>query len=91
MMAICRIYEVEGATLDQYDQVDEAIGGVTPEGAKLHVAGLADGTLRVIEVWESREHVDRFMQEQLGAQMQGAQLPEPQITEFEVHKLDWLS
>ena len=84
-MAICRIYEVEGATLDQYDEVDAKLPDL-PEGAKYHVAGAADGGFYVVEVWESREHVERFMQGPLGAELQAAGIPEPKITEFEVHK-----
>lgn len=60
-----------------------------PEGARLHLAGEADGVLRVIEVWESREHVERFMQEHLGSEMQEMQLPQPEVIEFEVHALEW--
>ncbi len=85
-MAICRIYEVEGATLDQYDAVDAKLPD-TPEGAKYHVAGAIDGGFCVVEVWESREHVERFLQGPLGAAMQEAGVPEPKITEFEVHSL----
>ncbi len=86
-MAICRIYEVEGATLDQYDEVDAKFPE-TPEGAKYHVAGAANGRLYVVEVWESREHIERFMEGGLGAAMEEARIPEPKITEFEVHNED---
>jgi hypothetical protein len=86
---ICRIYDVPGATLDQYDKVDEQVGSETPEGAHVHIAGQTEGGFRVIEVWDSSEHIDRFMESGLGAAMEEAQIPEPTITEFEVHKFDW--
>ena len=54
-----------------------------------HIAGKTDHGFMVIEVWDSSEHIDRFMQSGLGAAMEEAQIPEPTITEFEVHKLDW--
>jgi len=87
---ICRIYDVPGATLEQYDQVDEQLGSEKPEGAHVHIAGKTDRGLQVIEVWDSQEHIERYMQAGLGEAMQEAQIPEPTITEFEVHSLDWL-
>jgi hypothetical protein len=88
---ICRIYTVRGATLDQYDEVDRKFPDEAPEGAHLHVAGMTDDGLKVIEVWDSEDHVNRFMEQGgLREAMQEAQLPEPDITQFEVHKLDWV-
>jgi hypothetical protein len=86
---ICRIYDVHGATIDQYDQVDRELGPEKPEGVHCHIAGKTDDGFRVIEVWDSPEHIDRFMESGLGQALQNAQIPEPRITEFEVHKLDW--
>ena len=88
---ICRIYDVPGGTLDQYDQVDQALGPEAPDGARLHLAGKTDEGFRVIEVWDSAEHIDRYMESGLGEAMQDAQIPEPAITEFEVHKLEWVN
>ncbi len=88
---VCRIYDVPGATLDQYDQVNEQLGSEKPEGVHVHIAGKSDDGLRVIEVWDSPEHIDRYMESGLGQAMQDAQIPEPTITEFEVHKLDWIN
>ena len=92
-MAVCRIFDVQGATLEQYDQVAETLGPETgpnkPAGAIFHVAGHTGKGLKVIEVWESPEDADRYAEERLGAAMQEFDLPEPQITEFEVHNTDW--
>ena len=89
---ICRIYDVPGATLEQYDQVDQQMGPEAPDGARVHIAGKTDRGFMVIEVWESREHIDRFMESSgLGEAMQEAQVPEPEITEFEVHTFDWVN
>ena len=35
----CRIYDVPGATLDQYDQVDQQVGPEKPDGVHIHIAG----------------------------------------------------
>lgn len=85
-MAVCLIVEVPGGTLEQYDAVKEGLG--TPsmgDGQISHVAGATNGGFCVVDVWESRGHFDRFMQERLGEQLGRANVPEPKITEFEVH------
>jgi len=87
---ICRIYDVQGATLDQYDQVNALEGGSEkPDGVHVHIAGKTDGGIRVIEVWDSAEHIDRYMESFLGQALEEAGVPEPTVTEFEVHNLDW--
>lgn len=83
-MAICRIYEVEGGTLDQYDEVDAKFPE-QPEGARLHLAGAADGRLFVVEIWESSEKADEYMASDVGAAIEEAGIPEPKVTEFEIH------
>ena len=87
---ICRIYHIPGATLEQYDKVNEQLGSEKPEGVHAHIAGKTDRGLEVIEVWDSPEHIERYMEQGLGQAMQAAEVPDPTITEFEVHKLDWL-
>ena len=97
---ICRIYDVQGAKLEHYDAVSERVGTDKPEGARVHIAGATDGGFMVIEVWDSVEDVNRYMEQGVGkeplgqaiqAVMQGTGLPEPKITEFEVHTLDWVA
>ena len=44
----------------------------------------------MIEVWDSPEDIERYMDAGLAQAMQAAHIPEPTITEFEVHKLDWV-
>jgi hypothetical protein len=67
-----------------------SVGPETPDGAHVHIAGKTEDGFRVIEVWDSPEHIERFMDTGLAQAMQEAQIPEPTITEFEVHKLDWV-
>ena len=87
---ICRIYDVPGATLDQYDQVNEQMGDEKPDGVHAHIAGKTDQGIRVIEVWDSAEHDERYMAAGLGEALEAAGIPEPTVTDFEVHNLDWL-
>jgi heme-degrading monooxygenase HmoA len=86
-MSICLIINVPGATQEQYDAVVQGVG--EPEladGNTHHVAGPADGGWCVVDVWESRAHFDRFLQERLGEQLQRAGLAQPEIREFPVHR-----
>lgn len=87
---ICRIYYSEGATLEQYDQVLQLTGREKPEGVHAHIAGKTDRGVQVIEVWDSTEHIDRYMEQGLAQALQDAQVPQPKITDYEVHNLDWL-
>jgi hypothetical protein len=85
-MAVCLIVEIPGGTLDQYDAVKEGLGSPSlGEGQISHVAGATDDGFTVVDVWESRAHFDQFMSDRLGEQLGRAEVPQPNITEFEVH------
>ena len=74
-MAVLMILEVEGGTAEQYDRVDELLGGVSaenaPEGLISHTAAVTDTGLIVADVWESPQDIERFFEAQLGAALQG--------------------
>jgi len=80
-----------GGTQEQYDAVHQYIGvdDDPPEGLIFHVAGPVEGGWGIAEVWESRDHFDRFRESRLGPAIAelGARAPQapPDITEFEVH------
>ena len=85
-MAVCLIFNVPGATQEQYDAVMDGLGEPRlGDGQTYHVAGPIGGDWCVIDVWESRAHFDRFAQERLGEQLQRAGLAMPEIREFPVH------
>lgn len=88
-MAICRIYEVPGGTLEHYNAVNERMNDSDepPAGSILHVAGATDDGLRVVELWESAEDIERYF-ERLGPALQEVGVPEPKVTEFEVHNVE---
>jgi hypothetical protein len=83
-MAVGLLFEIQDMTREQYDGMIEASGLADrlPPGQIAHVAGPMDGGWRVVDLWESRDHFDRFAIETL-APLMGGQAPEPQ--EFEVH------
>jgi hypothetical protein len=66
-MAVIVIQEFE-ATTDQYDQVNEKLGGVVPNGLIAHAgAQSGDGKIKVVDIWESEEKWESFLNGRLGA------------------------
>ena len=64
------------ASIDQVDAVISQLGG-PPEGMEArYVGAAADGTLRVISLWESKAYADRFLAERLGPAVAKAVGPE---------------
>ena len=47
-------------------------------GQICHVEGMADGNIRVVDVWESEEAFGQFMQQRLGPAFQRAGVPVPE-------------
>jgi hypothetical protein len=87
-MAVCRIIDT-GATPDQYGQVRSKLGfseSNPPPGAHIHIAAQReDGTVRIVEVWDSREEAEAFG-EKVRAARQELNLGDatPSITYYEV-------
>jgi hypothetical protein len=42
-----------------------------------------------LRAWDSTDAIDRYMQSGLGEAMQQHNLPEPKITDLEVHTFQW--
>lgn len=64
-MAVLVIQEFE-ATVEEYDQVNAKLGEETPQGGVLHAAvDLGGGKMRAVDVWETAEDYQRFVQEKL--------------------------
>lgn len=77
-------------TLEDYDKVTEALNLPTdwPDGLIAHGSHEADGHLVVNDVWESRGHFDRFVEERLEGAMReaiGDRASQPEIVERELH------
>ncbi|HEX2393231.1 MAG TPA: hypothetical protein VHI77_09960 [Solirubrobacterales bacterium] len=81
----------QGGTAEQYDTVNGHIRADEdpPEGLIFHVAGPIEGGWGVADVWESRDHFDRFLEGRLGPAIAelGDRAPQspPDIQEFQVH------
>jgi hypothetical protein len=63
--------------IERFDEVVAHLGE-PPEGVLARYAGTAeDGSLRVVSVWESKAHADRFMAERLAPALATVLGPEP--------------
>jgi heme-degrading monooxygenase HmoA len=72
-MAVCLVHDAPGVTRAQYEQVfNEVTADGPPQGVRSHVAGATENGWCVVEVWESREALDRFFQERLQQALQRA-------------------
>jgi hypothetical protein len=86
------IVEVKGTKVEQYDEVNGYLGldihtggGDWPDGLMSHTgAANADGDVTVVEIWQSREQEEAFMQARLGPALAKAGISEPA-------RMEWLS
>ncbi len=98
-MAVGMLLAGPGVTRDNYVKVTEKMFGAfpmpsdkAPDGLILHTAGETSQGFYIYDVWESKEHFQRFNEAQVGPAMQeilgDAQPegppPEPQFFEIEV-------
>ena len=64
-------------SVEQFDKVKDATGA-EPDGLVARYVGRAeDGKLRVVTLWESKAHSDRFFTETLGPALAKVLGPEP--------------
>jgi hypothetical protein len=65
------------ASVDEVDAVIAKLDG-PPEGLNARYIGTADdGQLRVVSLWETKAHAERFLTEKLGPAVAAALGPEP--------------
>ena len=77
-MAVGMLLAGEAVTADTYRRLTEEMFGnfpmredQSPEGLILHTAGEFDGGFYVYDVWESKDHFERFVQSKLGPALEG--------------------
>ena len=76
------------ATPDQYNEVWQKVGWdrEVPPGAKLHVSGFADDGMHVLDVWESEQAFNDFLQQRLTPAIQEVGIQgEPDVEFFPLH------
>ena len=98
-MAVAMLLSGEGFTRDVYVGLTEKMFGnfpmtkeQSPEGLIIHSAGQSDQGYYVYDIWESKEHFQRFLEGQLGPAVEelGADAggsPTPQF--FGIETLVW--
>jgi hypothetical protein len=64
------------ASIDQFDRVMDNVG-TEPDGLEARYVGSSADGLRVVTLWESKAHADRFFAERLGPALAKALGPEP--------------
>jgi hypothetical protein len=90
-MAEAVILEFDGVNREHYDAVNERLGidaasgqGDWPEGLVFHAGGAKPGGWVVFEVWESKDHQQRFMEGRLGRALQEGGVTAPPT------RVEWL-
>jgi hypothetical protein len=88
-MPVLLITDIEGGTVEQYDEVDEILDGTSPdnapEGLISHTAGETDTGLYVADVWESHGAMQRFHDGRLADALEEAGVPPTQPRLLPVH------
>jgi len=72
------ILEIGGATTDNYDAVNAAMGvdkDHLPEGLISHAVGPTENGLAIVDFWDNAGDMERFVQQQVGPAMQQVGLP----------------
>jgi hypothetical protein len=88
MMATIMLMRWDGVTPEQYDQLRENVRWDTerPDGAKLHVSGFRDGGIHVLDVWDSEQAFNNFMEQRLGPGVQEVGVQgQPEVEFFPMH------
>lgn len=77
-MAIAMMVDNPNGSQEIYERVRELLGMENPAGGIFHVAGPSpNGGWRVIEVWESEEDAQRFVNERLKRAFEAVGVPGP--------------
>lgn len=92
-MAFARLALFPGGTQAQHQAIVDALGAgqIHPDGRILFAAGPATDGWQILQLWESREQLETWVQQHLGPAFaavagRGYTAP-PRITDFEVHDL----
>lgn len=87
-MAVAMLMEIPGGTQEQYDRVmDELQLESMPEGGIAHIAAPMEGGWRVLDVWETQQHFERFYEERLKHAIAVAGVPDAVPKFQELHNV----
>jgi hypothetical protein len=88
-MSILIRFEPASVTTEQYDEAVrrlEDAGEIPADGLDYHVCFMADGNLRVSEIWDSREKFDAFG-EKLRPVLSDVGIEPGEPKELEIHNI----
>lgn len=91
-VAICLVVDNVDESREEFESVMKHLGQtgpIPPTGARLFAAGPAEGSWRVISIWDSPESLQRFFGERLAPAYKdaGLSLDGAKRSTFEVHTL----
>src|SRR3954452_108845 len=90
-MAVCLTMQFAGMDTKKYDAVMGQLGLSSaianwPQGILSHVAGPTSDGLCVVDLWESQQDFDAFMNSRLKPAFDAVGgLPQPSVTSFQVY------
>jgi hypothetical protein len=95
-MAVGLVIDLDGMTAERYDRLNAEINfpAEPPDGLISHVAAPTAEGFRVVDVWESVDALDRFVEERLGPAMgrvSGGAVAAPAPQEFPIPRISSLS
>jgi hypothetical protein len=89
-MATVMSMEWPGVAPEQYEQVMTILDldANPPDGGVFHVSGFTGGSLRVLDVWESEQAWDRFLNERIMPAVEQAGIEtQPQVEVYPAHNV----
>ena len=89
-MATVMLMEWQGVEPRQYDDVmrNLRLDDEPPANAYFHVCGFDNGTLRVLDIWETQGDFERFQESRLMSAIQQAGLEgQPNVRYYDVHNI----
>lgn len=90
-MSVVLMLELPGMTPEVYDVINERIGfpASAPDGLLAHIAGVEQAGMRFVEVWESEQQFERFLEGELlpaiGEIETESEVSPPRVAQLQLH------
>ena len=89
-MAVAMHMQWPGVTQEQYDRLKDLVGWEreAPQGGILHLTSFSPQCAHVVDVWESQEACQRFLEDRLMPGVQQLEIQgEPDVQFYPLHDL----
>ena len=90
-MAILALINADGVTKEIYEQLRKDVNWERnhPEGGMFHVAAFrGDNETRVVDIWNSEQDWNNFVQTRLTPVLQRMNIPAPAAEIFQIHNIN---